>query len=74
MDVNGLIGAISAVGFPIVCCIMMGWFIQKSNNQQREDIKELNSQHKEEMLSFKEALDNNTNAIMLLTERLKKGE
>jgi hypothetical protein len=74
MDVNALIGAVSAVGFPIVCCIMMGWFISKSNAQQREDIKELNAQHKQEMLSFKEALDNNTNAIMLLTERLKKGE
>ena len=73
MDLTQLI---STLGFPIVCCVAMAIYVQKITQQNREDTKELNKQHTEEMLQFKEdmkeALNNNTLALNKLCEKLEK--
>lgn len=67
---------ISTLGFPIVCCVAMAIYVTKITAQNREDTKELNKQHTEEMLEFKEdikeALNNNTIALNKLCEKLEK--
>lgn len=67
---------ISTLGFPIVCCIAMAIYVQKITQQNREDTKELNKQHSEEMKDFKEdikeVLNNNTLALNKLCEKLEK--
>lgn len=67
---------ISTLGFPIVCCVAMAIYVTKITQQNREDTKELNKQHTEEMLEFKEdikeALNNNTIALNKLCEKLEK--
>lgn len=67
---------ISTLGFPIVCCVALAIYVTKMTQQNREDTKELNKQHTEEMLEFKEdikeALNNNTIALNKLCEKLEK--
>lgn len=51
-DVNVLIQAISTVGFPIVMCAIMFWFL----NKEQEN-------HKAEMLSLKEVISENNKVL-----------
>lgn len=61
MDVNALIQLVGSLGFPIVACGALFWRMVKSDEQ-----------HKEEMNKISEALNNNTSALVKLTERLDK--
>ena len=63
-DVNVLIQAISTVGFPIVMCAIMFWFL----NKEQEN-------HKAEMLSLKEVIAENNSGLVglkqLIEDKLK---
>ena len=63
-DVNVLIQAISTVGFPIVMCAIMFWFL----NKEQEN-------HKAEMLSLKEVISENNKVLeglkQLIDDKLK---
>lgn len=61
MDVNSLIQLVGSLGFPVVACGALFWRMVKSDEQ-----------HKEEMNKMSEALNNNTSALVKLTERLDK--
>lgn len=61
MDVNSLIQLVGSLGFPIVACGALFWRMVKSDEQ-----------HKEEMNKMSEALNNNTRALVKLTERIDK--
>lgn len=37
MDTQTITNLITTVGFPIVCCLGLGWFIYKFTTQQRDD-------------------------------------
>ncbi len=37
MDAQTITTLITTVGFPIACCLGLGWFIYKFTNQQRDD-------------------------------------
>lgn len=69
---------ISTLGFPIVACICMALYVKEQTKNNREDVKELNAKHSEEMLTFKdeikEALNNNTIALTRLCEKLEREE
>lgn len=75
MDWIQLIGSL---GFPIVACICMALYVKENTKANREDVKELNKQHSEEMTAFKnditQALNNNTVALTKLCEKLERGE
>ena len=59
MDVNAVTSAISTLGFPIVMCGAMFWYMLKEKDT-----------HKEEMNSVTEALNNNTLILQKLCDRL----
>jgi hypothetical protein len=59
MEIQTITAAISSVGFPIVMCGALFWYMTK----QREE-------HKEEMDTVKESLNANTLAIQHLTDTL----
>ena len=63
MDANTIIALVGSLGFPIVACIGMGFFI-----------RELMNNHKEEVTKMTEAINNNTVVITKLVERLDKDE
>ena len=70
MNVSDLLQAISLVGFPIVACCAMGYFFVKIINNYREDIKAINTEHKEEMAAMTQAVNNNTLVIQKLVDRM----
>lgn len=69
---------ISSLGFPIVACVCMALYVKEQTKNNREDVKELNKQHTQEMTDFKdeikEALNNNTIALNRLCDKLEKGD
>ena len=69
---------ISTLGFPIVACICMALYVKEQTKNNREDVKELNAQHSQEMNAFKdeikEVLNNNTIALTKLCEKLEREE
>lgn len=69
---------VSSLGFPIFACIYMALYVKDQTKANREDVKELNLQHSNEMIAFKdeikEALNNNTIALTKLCERLDREE
>lgn len=72
MDVNAIITMITTVGFPIVACGGMAWYVKYTTDRNREDMKEERLQHNEEMTKVTEALNNNTLAIQKLTDYIER--
>lgn len=72
MDANMIITMIGSLGFPIVACIGMAIFFREVNKNYREDIKELSSNHKNEMDKVTEAINNNTIVVQKLIDKLDK--
>lgn len=70
MDFSTVLQAIATIGFPIVACIGMAIFFNKVNDNYRQDIKEINQQHKEEMKAMTEAVTNNTIALQKLADKI----
>lgn len=71
IDVLQLLGSYA---FPIVACVLMGYYIKYISDKNREDTKELNRSHETIMLAFRdsmtEAINNNTIAINSLCNKL----
>lgn len=69
---------IESVGFPILACVVMAWYVKYITDKNYEETKELNEQHTREMLEFKndmqEALNNNTRAIEKLCDKISGKE
>ena len=59
-SIGSLIGSL---GFPIVCCVALFWYMVKSNEK-----------HKEEMDKMAEAINNNTKVMTELLAEIKRGE
>ncbi len=63
-DINAIIQAISTVGFPIVMCGIMFWFL----NKEQEN-------HKAEMLDLKDVISENNKVLeglkQLIEDKLK---
>lgn len=70
MDITSMTQIIMSIGFPIVACIAMGWYVREITNKHDEQIERMNNQHKEEMKQVTEALNNNTLALQRLCDKL----
>lgn len=64
--------AIGQYAFPIVACVVMGWYVKYIQDNYRQDISDISSRHKEEMENVTEALNNNTQAIQKLTDYIER--
>lgn len=71
MDISGVMQAISTVGFPIACCLGMGWYVKYITDKNREEVDRLNEQHRAEIAEVTTAINNNTVALTKLCERLE---
>lgn len=63
---------ISSVGFPIVACLGMGWYVKYQTDNYREEVRDMQKEHKEEISRITEALNNNTEALQKLADKLDK--
>lgn len=70
MDIQVLMQAVTSVGFPIVCCGAMMWYVKYSTDRSREEIAALNEAHAKEMAEVTQAIHNNTVAIQKLCDAL----
>lgn len=59
MDVGSIMQAISTIGFPIVMCLVLMWYI-----------KDTSDKHKEETLQFTDALNKNTLVLQKLCDTI----
>lgn len=57
MDVQVIANIITTIGFPIVACGALFWYINKQSDQ-----------HKEEMLSMRNTIEANTHVLSELKE------
>lgn len=60
MDPDIIIDAISTLGFPIVVCAALFWYINKQNEN-----------HKEEITALRSTVEENTNIIHEVKELIK---
>lgn len=74
MNLQDILQAVTTVGFPIVCCGAMMWYVKYSTDMNREEVSRLNEQHKQEMSEVTQAINNNTIALTQLCDVVKQGE
>jgi hypothetical protein len=65
-----LVQAISTVGFPIVCVLILFWYVKYVTDRNTEELKELREAHAQEVSQMTQALNNNTLTIQKLIDAL----
>ena len=65
-----LIQAVSAVGFPIVCCGIVMYYLKYIIDKNREDLNQVNDLHHTEMREVTQAIANNTLALQKLCDKI----
>jgi hypothetical protein len=69
---NDIMTMITTVGFPIVACLFMGWYVKYQTDNYRSEVKDMQKEHKDEIQKVTEALNNNTLALQKLCDRMEK--
>lgn len=67
---DAVLQMITTVGFPIVACLFMGWYVKYQTDNYRAEVKDMQKEHKEEITKVTEALNNNTIALQKLVDKL----
>lgn len=81
MDANVITQMIASLGFPIIMCGALGYYVKHSNDAHREDmnkmiednrkqIADITESHREEISSITEAINNNTTALKVLCTKI----
>lgn len=70
MDFNTILQAVSAVGFPIVFCVLVYKTMVESINKFNEKLSEIMKQHSEEAKTMQKSLDDNTSVILRLLDKM----
>lgn len=72
------VNLVGSMGFPIACCMVLAYYVKHITDENKKEVKELNELHSDEMMNFKdklmETIDNNTKAIMELSEKINNLE
>lgn len=68
MNASDVVTLITTVGFPIVACGGMAWYVKYITDRNREDIAAERIQHDSEMKEITTAINNNTLALQKLTD------
>ena len=71
MDANTITTLIGSVGFPIVACIAMGWYVKYQTDQNNKEVENMRKEHKEEVQKMTEAINNNTVAMQKLVDKIE---
>lgn len=67
---DAVLQMITTVGFPIVACLFMGWYVKYQTDNYRAEVKDMQREHKEEITKVTDALHNNTIALQKLCDKL----
>lgn len=69
---NDIISAISTLGFPIVACIGMGWYVKYQTDSNNQEVSDMRKEHKQEIDKVTKALNDNTLVIQKLCDKLDR--
>ena len=69
-----IFSVIGQYAFPIVACVVMGWYVKYIQDNYRKDINEISVRYKDEMDKVTVALNNNTLAVQKLTDYIEKND
>lgn len=67
---NEIVQVVSTLGFPIAMCIGACIFIKYQFDANNKNVDDMRKEHKEEVKSMTEALNNNTLALQRLIDKL----
>ncbi len=67
---NDVFQAISSLGFPIVICLIVMWYVKYMTDKFSAELKQLRDSHKEESRESTLAIENNTKILTIMCERL----
>ena len=73
MSAQDIVTLIQSVGFPVVMCGLMAWYVKYITDKNREQITAEREAHKEEMNEVVKAINNNTIVIERLIAKLDAG-
>lgn len=63
---------IGALGFPIVACIGLAWYVKYQTDLFKVQLEHITTAHNNEMIDMRTALNNNTIALQKLCDKLDK--
>lgn len=70
MDFNAIIQAVSTIGFPIVMCVVVCFYVKYIMDKNAEQLMQITNSHREESKEMTKAIENNTIAITKLIEKI----
>lgn len=62
---------VNGVGFPIVVCVFLVWYIYKENKRRMEEKEEYENKQNDLYLKLSQSVDNNTTALNKLLMRME---
>ena len=62
---------VNGVGFPIVVCVFLVWYIYKENKRRREEKEEYENKQNDLYLKLSQSVDNNTAALNRLIMQME---
>lgn len=62
---------VNGVGFPIVACVFLVWYIYKENKRRREEKEEYENKQNDLYLKLSQSVDNNTAALNKLIMQME---
>lgn len=71
--VNMVLQAITTVGFPIVCCGVLMYYVKYIRDKDTEMMAEIMARHSEEVNTMSAALNENTLVLQKLCDKLDSG-
>ena len=72
MSVQDIVTIIQGVGFPIVMCGAMAYYVKYITDKNRDSMDQLNEIHTKEMTDITQAINNNTLALQHLSDIIDK--
>lgn len=69
MAINDIVSLVSTVGFPIVACLGLGWYVKYTTDQNNAEVKEMRVEYQTQIDKVTEALNNNTLALQRLCDK-----
>lgn len=71
--VNIVLQAITTVGFPIVCCGVLMYYVKYIRDKDTEMMVDIMARHSEEVNTMNTALNENTLVLQKLCDKLDSG-
>lgn len=83
LEVNGIVNLISTIGFPIAICLILMWYIFKTQEAHKVEVSNLTEvyesqvqtlveKHQAECTQLSTALNNNTIVMKQILEHIRK--